>query len=101
MSGSLDFCDDEVCGSWIGVPHYRDNLRRQPAAVALQAAILLGQLLSGVAVAVLLSPLHLLDAVVRRHERNRQRQVFARMDDHLLRDIGLTRCDLYDDLYRR
>jgi len=101
MSGSLDLCDDEVCSSLLGVPNYRDNLRRQPAAVALQAAILLGQLLSGVALAVLFWPLNLLDAAVRRHERKRQRQIFERMDDYLLRDIGLTRCDLHDDLYRR
>lgn len=36
------------------------------------------------------------------HRQNRkQRRIFDRMDEHMLKDIGLSRCDLYHDLAQR
>ncbi len=35
------------------------------------------------------------DWAVTAHERSRQRRALAAMDDHLLKDIGLTRADIF------
>jgi uncharacterized protein YjiS (DUF1127 family) len=100
MNRPADICEDGFTRRWTGVPHYRTNLRRHPATVAAQAAVLLLQLLSGAAVALVYWPVDRAEAFLRWRERNRQRRVFDLMDDHMLKDIGLTRCDLYDDLWR-
>lgn len=41
------------------------------------------------------------EALQRARENRQQRRIFDRLDDHLLRDMGLSRCDLYDDLALR
>jgi len=69
--------------------------------LVLEAMLLLGEALGRALHVVLIWPLALLDARQERRARERERRMFAQMSDSMLKDIGLTRCDLYDDLYER
>ena len=46
-------------------------------------------------------PLRWAEALMRGHDRRKERRVYDQMTDHMLKDIGLSRCDLYDDLAQR
>jgi len=46
-------------------------------------------------------PLRWAEALMRGHDRRKERRVYDQMTDHMLKDIGLSRCDLYDDLAER
>ncbi|HVI87557.1 MAG TPA: DUF1127 domain-containing protein [Dongiaceae bacterium] len=41
------------------------------------------------------------EALMRGHDRRKERRIYDQMTDHMLKDIGLSRCDLYDDLAQR
>lgn len=43
-------------------------------------------------------PLRAVATLLRWHERSRQRAMLARLDEHLLRDIGLSRADVEEEL---
>jgi uncharacterized protein YjiS (DUF1127 family) len=43
------------------------------------------------------SPFAWLSALKRMHERWRQRQALLKLDDHLLRDIGITRAEVIQE----
>lgn len=51
--------------------------------------------------AVIAWPALLIETLLRGHDRRKQRRTFDQMPDHMLKDIGLSRCDLYDDLGQR
>ncbi|MBX6369133.1 MAG: DUF1127 domain-containing protein [Rhodospirillales bacterium] len=43
-------------------------------------------------------PLRAVATLLRWHERSRQRAMLARLDEHLLRDIGLSRAEVEEEL---
>jgi uncharacterized protein YjiS (DUF1127 family) len=72
------------------------------AARSIFRFIELGErLLHAVVVLPLRWPASWMEALLRGHDRRKERRVFDQMTDYMLKDIGLSRCDLYDDLGRR
>jgi len=72
-----------------------------PPDLAARFGLMLMQAVSKAALAVIGWPARWAEALQRARERRQQRGIFDKLDDHMLQDIGLTRCDLYDDLAHR
>lgn len=79
--------------------------RRPFAGLVLPAMVLFGRTLARslgyAALAITLWPRGAIDSHQWHRARARERRIFENMDDSMLKDIGLTRCDLYEDLYQR
>lgn len=72
-----------------------------PPDIAARFTLRAIELAERAARAIIAWPVRGIEALLRRHDRRRQRRTFDQMPDHMLKDIGLSRCDLYDDLGQR
>jgi uncharacterized protein YjiS (DUF1127 family) len=75
----------------MSVNDHRSVLRRQPTGAAAQAAVARFPLLSGIALAIVASPIRASETVLTWLDRVHRRRTLDRLSDHTLKDIGLSR----------